>query len=55
MIGFGAAAAERLLAVLKLPSNADGAKRILELHPMFNPAAYVSAEWEGDRLVFTRS
>jgi hypothetical protein len=55
MIGFGAAAAERLLAVLKLPPNADGAKRILELHPMFNPAAYVSAEWEGDRLVFTRS
>jgi hypothetical protein len=55
MIGFGAGAAERLQVALKMPSNADGAKRILELHPMFNPAAYVSAEEEGDQLVFTRS
>ena len=55
MIGLGAAAAERLVAAFNMPPTVDTARRILQLHPMFNPAAYVSITHDGDRLIFTES
>jgi hypothetical protein len=37
-------AAERIHAALSLPGGPEGALRVLELHPLLNPAAYVSAD-----------
>ena len=33
---------DRARAALGLPASADGARRVLELHPLFNPVAYVA-------------
>src|SRR3954452_16589183 len=42
LTGIAGVAASRIAAALDLPASADGAARVLTLHPLFNPAAYVS-------------
>jgi hypothetical protein len=44
LIGIAGVAAERIHKALKLSSDPKGALRVLELHPLLNPAAYVSAD-----------
>ena len=48
LIGIAGLAAERLRAVLDLPRDEDGNRRLLELHPSRNPAAYVAAGGAAD-------
>ena len=48
LIGIAGIAAERIHRALDLPGGIEGAMRTLELHPMFNPAAYVTAEFGPD-------
>jgi hypothetical protein len=48
LIGIAGLAAERIHRALALPSSVDGALRVFELHPLFNPAAYVDAEFTSD-------
>ena len=47
LTGIAGIAAERIARVLGLPANATGAMRVLELHPLLNPAAYVTATVDG--------
>ncbi|MDO3400085.1 hypothetical protein QWI29_08590 [Mycolicibacterium neoaurum] len=44
LIGIAGVAADRIHRALTLPTNTSGALRVLELHPLLNPAAYVSAD-----------
>jgi len=44
LIGLAGIAAERIHHALDLPGGIEGAARVLELHPLFNPTAYVLAE-----------
>ncbi|WP_422744610.1 hypothetical protein ACN27E_21730 [Mycobacterium sp. WMMD1722] len=44
LIGIAGVAAERIHRALKLPGGVPGALRVLELHPLLNPAAYVWAD-----------
>jgi hypothetical protein len=46
LTGVAGITAERLHRALRLPSSAEGALRLLELHPLLNPAAYVQARVE---------
>ena len=55
LIGIAGIAAERIHRALDLPSGIEGAIRTLELHPMFNPAAYVTAEFGPDTVEVRRS
>ena len=48
LIGIAGVAAERIHKALKLSSDPKGALRVLELHPLLNPAAYVSADVDPD-------
>lgn len=48
LIGIAGVAAERIHKALNLPGGVQGALRVLELHPLLNPAAYVSADVEPD-------
>jgi hypothetical protein len=41
LVGVAGVTAERLHRALRLPGGAEGALRLLELHPMLNPAGYV--------------
>ena len=41
LTGVAGVAAARLAAALSLPASAEGARRVLDLHPLLNPAAYV--------------
>ncbi|MDT5362959.1 MAG: hypothetical protein QOC69_4721 [Mycobacterium sp.] len=41
LIGIAGVAAERIHRALSLPGGVPGALRVLELHPLLNPAAYV--------------
>ena len=41
-------AAERIHHALELPGGVEGALRVLELHPLLNPAAYVTADVDPD-------
>lgn len=50
LIGIAGVAAERIHRGLKLPGGAEGVLRVLELHPLLNPAGYVVAETESNRL-----
>ncbi|OBH60329.1 hypothetical protein [Mycobacterium sp. E2479] len=50
LIGIAGMAAERIHRALKLPSGIDGVLRVLELHPLLNPAGYVVAETESNLL-----
>lgn len=43
LVGIAGIAAERLHRALGLPGGVEGALRVLELHPLLNPAAYVDA------------
>jgi hypothetical protein len=55
LIGLAGLAAERIHRALSLPDGIAGAARVLELHPLFNPAAYVSADIAGDSVRVHRS
>jgi hypothetical protein len=55
LIGIAGVAAERIHAALKLPGGVKGALRVMELHPLFNPAAYVSLDVDPDFLHVRRS
>ena len=55
LIGLAGIAAERIHRALELPVGIAGAMRVLELHPMFNPAAYVTAEFGPDVVEVPRS
>jgi len=48
LIGIAGLGAERIHRALALPDTIDGALRVLELHPLVNPAAYVDAEVTSD-------
>jgi hypothetical protein len=41
LTGIAGVAASRLAAALSLPATVEGASRVLSLHPLFNPVAYV--------------
>jgi hypothetical protein len=43
LVGLAGIAAGRIRAALDLPADEAGALRVLELHPLLNPAAYVTA------------
>ncbi len=45
LIGLAGVAAGRIRAALDLPADEAGALRVLELHPLLNPAAYVEASF----------
>jgi hypothetical protein len=55
LIGLAGVAAERIHRALDQPGGIEGAARVLELHPLFNPAAYVSAEFGPDAVHVRRS
>ena len=55
LTGVAGVAAERIHRALALPGGVDGALRVLELHPVFNPAAYVDAEFGPDVVHVRRS
>jgi hypothetical protein len=44
LIGVAGVAAERIQRALSLSNDAAGALRVLELHPLLNPATYVDAD-----------
>jgi hypothetical protein len=48
LIGIAGVGAERIHRELGLPAGAEGALRVLELHPLINPATYVDAEIASD-------
>ena len=50
LIGIAGVAAERIHAALSLPGGVEGALRVLELHPLLNPAAYVSVDVGADAI-----
>ncbi|MBU9763191.1 hypothetical protein FR943_04940 [Mycobacterium sp. TNTM28] len=55
LIGLAGLAGERIHKALNLPGGIEGAMRVLELHPLFNPAAYVDAEFGPDTVSVRRS
>lgn len=55
LVGVAGMTAHRLLKVLALPATPEGAVRLLALHPMLNPAAYVSLTAGGATLGVHRS
>ena len=55
LIGVAGLAAERIHRALELSGGIEGTRRVLELHPLLNPAGYVIAEIERNRLVVHRS
>lgn len=50
LVGIAGIAAERIRRALDLPGDAGGALRLLQLHPLLNPAAYVDASAYADRI-----
>jgi hypothetical protein len=50
LIGLAGIAAERIHKALSLPSGAEGVQRVLELHPLLNPAGYVEADIDSGRV-----
>jgi hypothetical protein len=48
LTGISAIGAERIRAALALPASSAGAMRVLELHPLFNPSAYVDAAFSAE-------
>ncbi|MGO4258260.1 hypothetical protein [Marmoricola sp. RAF53] len=51
LVGIAGIAAERIRNALELPADEAGALRVLELHPLLNPAAYVAATVDGELAV----
>ena len=50
LTGLAGIAAERIKNALALPDGPGGVLRMLELHPLLNPAGYVDADFEGGRM-----
>ncbi|MEZ0052033.1 hypothetical protein ABIA30_003045 [Mycobacterium sp. MAA66] len=48
LTGIAGVAAERIHQALKLSSDPAGALRLLELHPLVNPAAYISVDFSSE-------
>ena len=48
LIGIAGLGAERIRRALALPDGIEGALAVMQLHPLFNPAAYVNAEFATD-------
>ncbi|HYO04308.1 MAG TPA: hypothetical protein VET27_21530 [Mycobacterium sp.] len=48
LIGIAGVAADRIHQALSLPGGVEGALRVLQLHPLLNPAAYVSVDVDKD-------
>lgn len=55
LIGVAGLGAERIYRALGLPGGIEGAVRVLELHPLLNPAAYVDASFGPDTVSVRRS
>jgi hypothetical protein len=55
LIGLAGIAAERIHRALELPGGIEGALRTLELHPLFNPVSYVTADFGPDEVHVRRS
>jgi hypothetical protein len=55
LTGLAGLGAERIHRALSLPGGIEGVLRVLELHPLLNPAGYVAAEIVGEQLVAHRS
>lgn len=55
LTGVAGLAAERIHRALGLPGGVEGTLAVLELHPLLNPAGYVTAETSGNRLTVHRS
>jgi hypothetical protein len=55
LTGVAGVAAERIRQALKLPGGVEGAVKVLQLHPLLNPAAYVDAEFGPDVVHVRRS
>jgi hypothetical protein len=55
LIGLAGLGAERIHRALGLPDGIEGAMRVLELHPLLNPAGYVVAQTEANRLIVRAS
>ena len=55
LIGLAGLAAERIHRALDLPGGIEGTLRVLEFHPLLNPAGYVMSETESSRLSVQRS
>jgi hypothetical protein len=55
LIGIAGVAAERIHRALGLSRDVKGALRVLELHPLLNPAAYVSADVDPEFVHVRRS
>jgi hypothetical protein len=55
LTGLAGLGAERIHRALSLPGGMEGVLRVLELHPLLNPAGYVAAEIVGEQLVAHRS
>jgi hypothetical protein len=55
LTGLAGLAAERIHHALELPCGIEGTRRVLELHPLLNPAGYVVAETAQNRLIVHRS
>ena len=51
LTGVAGVAAERLARLFDLPRTPEGAVRLLALHPLLNPAAYVRADVDAMRIV----
>jgi hypothetical protein len=55
LTGIAGLTAERIHRAMRFERTPEGAVRMLALHPVFNPAAYVDAMFEGDTVRVTRS
>ena len=55
LTGIAGVAAARIHGALDLPGGIEGAIRTLELHPLFNPAAYVNADFGPDSVAVRSS
>jgi hypothetical protein len=55
LTGLAGVAAVRIGKALNLPGGVAGVLRTMELHPVFNPAGYVDAEFADGRVVVHRS
>jgi len=55
LTGLAGLAAERIQRALEFPGGTEGVLRVLELHPLLNPAGYVVAETTQNRLLVHRS
>lgn len=54
-VGFSALAAERLVTELAIDPTLEGAARLLSLHPIMNPRAYVSLSTTSDSITIAPS